>query len=40
MVFQKIKALREGNKDKSDNFEMEIIDEYVLDKDLEVTQNI
>ena len=33
--FQKRKSLRKVNNDKSDNFEMEIIDEGALDKALE-----
>ena len=32
---QKIKALREGNNDKIENFETEILDEGALDKSLE-----
>ena len=35
MAFQNIKALREGNNDESDNFEMDILDEGDLDKVLE-----
>ena len=34
VVFQKRKALRYGKNDKSNNFEMEIIDEGDLDKAL------
>ena len=32
MAFNKRKATREGNNDKSDNFEMEILDEGALNK--------
>ena len=32
MAFQKRKSTREGKNDKSDNFEMDIFDEVVLDK--------
>ena len=32
--FQKRKAPREGNNDKSDNFEMKILDEGAIDKAL------
>ena len=34
------KALREGNNGKSDNFEMEILDESALDKVLEGPEKI
>ena len=30
----------EGNNDKSNNFEMDILDEYALDKALTVQENI
>ena len=35
VVFQRRNVLREGNSDKSENFEMEILGEGVLDKALE-----
>ena len=35
VVFQGKKALREGKNDKSDNFEMDILNENALDKALE-----
>ena len=38
VVFQKIKSMREGNNDKIDNFEMEILDEVTLDKALTVPE--
>ena len=36
VVFQKIKSMREGNNDESNNFEMDILDEVALDKSLSV----
>ena len=38
--FKKRKELREGKNDKSDNFEMEILDEGTLDKALESTEKL
>ena len=38
--FHKIKELREGNNDKTDNFEMDILDENALYKALEGPKNI
>ena len=35
VAFQKRKSLREGNNDKSDNFEIDIHEEGALDKALE-----
>ena len=35
VVFQKIKSLIEVNNDKCEEFEMEILDEVALDKELE-----
>ena len=37
--FHKIKALGEGNNEKSDNFEIEILGEGALDKALEGPEN-
>ena len=37
--FQKIKSMREGKNDKSDNFEMDILDKGALDKALTVPGN-
>ena len=37
--FQKIKSMREGKNDKSDNFEMGILDKGALDKALTVSGN-
>ena len=37
--YQKINALREGNKDESEKIEMEIIYEYEKDKSLEGPEN-
>ena len=37
--FQKIKSVREGKNDESDNFEMKILNEVALDKALEVAEN-
>ena len=39
VTFQKINALREGNKDESEKIEMEIIYEYEKDKSLEGPEN-
>ena len=33
--FKKIKALREGKNDEIDNFKINILDEYAVDKPLE-----
>ena len=38
VAFQKRKSMREGNNDKINNFEMEILDEGVLDKSPTVTK--
>ena len=38
VAFQKIKSMREGNNEKINNFEMEILDEGVLDKSPTVTK--
>ena len=38
MAFQKIKAIREGKNDQSENFEMKILDEGALDKAMPVPQ--
>ena len=35
VAFQKRKSMREGNNDKINNFEMEILDDSELDKALE-----
>ena len=34
VAFHKIKSMREGKNDESDNFEMEILDEGAIDKSL------
>ena len=40
VAFKKRKALQEDNNDESDNFEMKILDEGVLDKALEGHERI
>ena len=40
VVSQKRKLIREGSNEKSDNFEMKILDEGVLDKALEGHERI
>ena len=38
VAFQKRKSTKEGNNDESNNFEIEILDEVVLDKALTITE--